>query len=257
MKNNLFVKTINKIESILKFPNLKSGETGIQVGFDLSSRNLSTDVIRMHYRTTRAGKVIAIDPDPQNHAKLQLVIDADHLNVSTVMKATYSRKVDGKLMLGANASHNKLDIIESADSPVYTDQKIEVEMDTLDNIIKDLNIDYSKIRHICITNNGAEYETLLGMDTIFEKCDNLCLTIASGRPGKIGEVNGRRDHEVIIDLLTKKGFSAKLVRLNKSFWQGFVVFLILKRRWIFNKPRFGYIVAARGERKLKSYQLWN
>lgn len=254
MKENFFTRVLNKVEAILKFPNLKSGEIGIQVGFDLSSKNLSTDVLKMHYRTTNKGEVIAIDPDPYNHSRLKKIIDQKKLNIRLIQKATYSQKTSNKLIMGTRASYNKVEIIQSDHSPNYTSERIEIEMDTLDNIVEELNLDYSKIKHICITNNGAEYDTLLGMNTIFEKCHNLNLTIASGRPNKMGEINGRRDHQVINDFLAQKGFTSKLIRLNKSFWRGVVIYLIVKRKWVFNKTRFGFIIASKGDRKLKFYQ---
>ena len=53
MKESLIVRILNKIDAVLKFPNLRKGEIGIQVGFDLSSKNLTTDVIKMHLRVKR------------------------------------------------------------------------------------------------------------------------------------------------------------------------------------------------------------
>lgn len=254
MNENFLTKSLNKVEAVLKFPNLKPGEIGIQIGFDLSSKNLTTDVVKMNYRTTNKGLVIAIDPDPFNHNQLEKVIAKKKLNIRLIQKATYSKKSKDKLIMGVRSSYNKIGIVQSDNSPSHTTEQIEVELDTLDNIIEDLNIDYSKIRHICITNNGAEYETLLGMTNIFNKCPNLSLTIASGRPNKMGEIGDRKDYEVIMELLTQHGFKSKFVRLNKSFWRGFVIHLIIKRKWMFNKTRFGFIMAARGERKLKFYQ---
>lgn len=254
MNENIFTRTLNKIEGVIRFGSLKAGEIGIQVGFDLSSKNLTTDVMRMSSRTSDSGLVVAIDPDPTNHTKMQEIIDRKNLNVKLIRKATYSKSTNSKLILGTRASYNKLDVIPSEDSPSYTNETIEVEMCTLDSIVEELNLDYARIRHICITNNGAEYETLLGMSTIFEKCPNLNLTIASGRPLKIGELNGRRDHEVISEFLQERGFATKLIRLNRSFWNGFVIHIFVKRKWVFSEERFGFIIAARGDRKLSLLQ---
>lgn len=253
MSENILVRVLNKIEAVLKFPNLRKGEIGIQVGFDLSSKYASTDVVKMHYRTTRSGLVVAIDPDPANHLELQKIIERQKLSVCRVQKATYSETTNSKLVLGTRASYNTLEIVET-DLSNYTSETIEVEMDTLDNIISELNLDYSKIRHVCITNNGAEYSTLLGMTSIFEKCKNLSLTIASGRPHRMGDIDGRPDYELILEFLAQHGFKGKLIRLNKSFWRGVIIHLLIKRKWVFNKTRFGFIIASRGNRKLKWYQ---
>ena len=145
-------------------------------------------------------------------------------------------------------------MVQKTTGPAYTDKKIEVDLDTLDNIVEKLDLDYAKIRHISLTNNGAEYETLLGMKNILSKCKNINLTVASGRLDEVGEINNRRDHEVIMELLTERGFSCKLLRINRSFWWGFINYLLFKGRWMFNKDRFGIIMASRGDRKVKLYQ---
>ena len=163
-REGILLKSLNSIDAFLKFPNLRKGEIGIQIGFDLSSKNLTTDVIKMTKRTTRSGKVIAIDPDPLNHSYLNEIIQKKSLNVECVPKGTFFEKTDEKLTLGVRSSYNVVSKLKAFNSPSYTDKTIEVELDTLDNIIQDLGItDYSKIRHINITNNGAEYQTLLGI----------------------------------------------------------------------------------------------
>lgn len=253
MKKILLQLFIN-IDSKLKFPNLRKGETGIQVGFDLSSKSLTTDVLKMNRRTGNEGLVIAVDPDPFNHEKLRSVVEKKGLNVQLVQKGTYSEKTTDKLELGFNSSHNKISSVELETTHVHSGEKIEVELDTLDNIVRELGLDYSKIRHISITNNGAEYDTLLGMEEIFEKCPNLNLTIASGRQGKNGELLGKRDFEVIMPYLREKGFKCRLLRINKSFWWGFVNFLLIKRKWKFSRKQFGVIMASRGSRGIKWYQ---
>ena len=254
MQEGSIVKLINWTDSMIKFPNLKKGEIGIQVGFDLSSKNLTTDVIKMNYRTTNIGQVIAIDPDPFNHERLQPVIEQRGLNIKLIQKATYSHQTTDKLSMGHRSSHNKINSVQSENSSVLTDKVIEVELDTLDHIVEELGLDYDKIRHISITNNGAEYETLLGMENILEKCEHINLTIASGRPDKMGEVNNKRDYEMVTELLTKKGFTCKLLRINQSFWWGVIHNLLFKGRWLFNKKTFGVVMASRGERKIKFYQ---
>lgn len=254
MKEGTFVKLFNKTDARLKFPNLRKGETGIQVGFDLSSKSLTTDVLKMFYRTGTEGLIVAIDPDPYNHKVLKSVVEERDLNVILVQKGTFSSKTNEKLELGHNSSHNKIASLPMETTHVHSGKKIEVELDTLDNIVRDLGLDYSKIRHISITNNGAEYDTLLGMTEIFEKCPNLNLTIASGRPGPNGELNGQRDFTVIMKFLEAKGFRCKLMRINNSLWWGGVNFLIIKRKWVFSQKRFGVVMASRGNRPIRFYQ---
>lgn len=257
MKENFPIRVFNAIDAVLKFPNLKKGETGIQVGFDLSSKSLTTDVLKLQQRVGNEGLVVAIDPDPLNIEKLQPVIQGKNLNIKLVQKATYSHPTNEKLVMGTRASYNKIETVKGGTAESFTEKTIEVELDTLDNIVDNLNIDHSKISHINITNNGAEYATLKGMEKIFENCPDLNLSIASGRPGPMGEIDGRRDHEVIMGFLQEKGFTCKLMRKNESFWWGLVVNGLIKRKWVFNKQHFGIIMASRGKRKLKFYQTFS
>ena len=255
MKNNIFVRFFNRLDSMVKFPNLRSGEIGIQVGFDMSSKNFTTDVIKMYYRVSNTGKVIAIDPDPRNHAMFKKAIEKNSINnIVLVQKGTFALKKKLTLLISQRSSHNRVKSLQSDSYPKNTISSIEIEVDTLDNIIDDLNIDYSRIRHINITNNGSEYQTLLGMNTIFEKCKNLNLSIISGRPGKLGEIHGKKDYQEIIAFLQKRGFTCKFIRMNNSLWWGIIINLIIKRKWIYNKQRYGCILASRGDRKLKFFQ---
>ncbi len=256
MRYGLFTRIFNKIDSRLKFPNLREGEIGVQVGFDLSSANLTTDVLRMAHRVGPSGLVVAIDPDPANHASMQKVIDHLNLNVILVQKGTHARRTSEKLILGTRASFNIIASHQAEVAKSHTDETIEVELEPLDDILAALGdkIDYARIKHISITNNGVEYDTLLGMEHILEKCPNLNLTLASGRPNKLGIINGRPDHVVITEFLEERGFTCRLLRLNKSFWAGFVIGLLKKRQWLFSKKRFGFLMASRGDRKLKWYQ---
>ena len=253
-RESAFARIFNKIDGFVKFPNLHKGDIGVQVGFDLSSKNLVTDVLKMHYRTGNQGLVIGIDPDPVNHQRLKPVIEGRKLNVKLIQTATHSEKKNGKLVLGKKASHNILDEFNNDNSAVLSDDIVEVPMNTLDNIISETGVDYSRIAHINITNNGAEYDTLKGMNEIFEKCPDLNLTVIAGRPGKIGEIDGRPDDQVITEFLKGKGFKCRFRRINESFWWGFVISLLLKRKWVFGKQDYGIVMASRGARKLKWYQ---
>lgn len=238
----------------MKFPNLHKGDIGIQVGFDLSSKNLVTDVLKMHYRTGNQGLVIGIDPDPSNHQSIRPIIEERKLNIILIQKATYSEKKIGKLVLGKRASHNILEEFNKDNNPYFSEEIIEVPIDTLDNIVKETGVDHSRITHISITNNGAEYETLKGMEELFKKCPKLNLTVNAGRPGELGKINGKPDYQVITELLKERGFYCKFRRINESFWWGFVISLLFKRKWVFGKTQYGIIMASSHSRSLKWYQ---
>ena len=117
-----------------------------------------------------------------------------------------------------------------------------------------MNIDFQKISHINLTINGAEYETLLGMNNILSEIKNLSLTIIAGRYDESGAINGKQDFEMILPLLHSYGFSTKFKRIHQLFWWGFVVKLFLNRKWIYNQRNFGVIMACKGNHQLKWYQ---
>lgn len=257
MNDNILVRIYNRLDGFLKFPNLRKGGIGIQVGFDLGSNNLTPDVIKMYTRTGHNRLIIAIDPDLLNHEKLNQWIRAKNLSIRTVQKGTNSHQTTEKLIQGTRSSYNKQEIIPGDPSPSYTNTYLEVTLGTMDNIVTELNIDYSRIKHINISNNGAEYNTLLGMEELFKKCPDLNLTVISGRPFQLGQINHQGDYEVIIDHLSRKGFSFKYMNIRDSIWWGIFNKLLIKRTWIVNKPTFGVIMGSRGDRKLKFYQSYS
>lgn len=254
MNDNTLVRIYNRLDGFLKFPNPKDDEIGIHVGYYFSSNNLTTDAIKMHTRTQRKGLIIAVDPDPVNHENLTQLITSKNLSIKTIQKGTYSHKTNEKLVLGTLSIYNKLESTKGDPSPSYTDQYLEIDLDTLDNIIAELNIDYSKIRHIFISNNAAEYPNILDMEDIPVKCKNLYLTVISGCPYQLGKTTNRPYSEVVNDHITKKGFNCKHINMKNSFWWGFVYKLLIKRTWKHTKETIGIIMANFGGHKLKFQQ---
>jgi FkbM family methyltransferase len=250
---NLVWKIFVKVDSILKFPNLKNGEIGIQLGFDIGAP-VTTDIFIMHNRVKPSGIILAIDADPDNITKAREIIDEKKMNIVLVHKAIYSEKGKVQLMLGESASWNQLDNIPIDSSVKFIKRTVEVEMDSLDNIVNEYNVNIDKIGHINLTINGAEYHGLKGMHHILSKSKNLNLTIVAGRYDESGIINGQMDYEVILELLKKYGFETKFKRIHQLFWWGFIVKTLLNRKWIYGKKNYGIIMAAKGNKKIKWYQ---
>ena len=74
----------------------------------------------------------------------------------------------------------------------------------------------------------AEYEALRGMTRLLEHSRELSLTVIAGRQAdpQLGTIDGRPDHEVILELLSSFGFRGGLMR--------------------FRPGGFGYVVAVKG-----------
>ena len=249
----IFWKCFTNIDGALKFPQLKNEEIGVQLGFDMSSA-ITSDLFTMHQRVQPKGYVIGIDPDPFNHKEAQEIIDEKQFNINLIQKATYSKKDTTQFLFGEKSSWNQLNIIPIDSTVNFSGKEITVELETLDDIIENLTIDLQKLGHINITINGAEYHTLLGMENILSKSKNLSLTIIAGRHDESGTINGKKDYELILPLLHSYGFTTKFKRINELFWWGFIVKTLVNRKWIYNQPNFGVIMAGKGNKKPKWYQ---
>ena len=126
------------------------------------------------------------------------------------------------------------------------------KVDTFDSIIAPLNIDVSRVRHVNITNNGAEYHTLMGMTNFLTSAKNISIALTCGRIGVMGIVDDRPDQDLILERFQKLGFESKFYRIKDLFWWGFYKKLLIKRKWMYSsKPHFGVVLAHKGNQPLK------
>jgi len=249
----LFWKLFTSLDAHLKFPTLKKGELGIQLGFDMAYP-VTSDLFTMHQKVAPSGKIIGIDPDPRNHTIAQKIINDNNYSIDLIQKGTFNKKDQVTLLIGEKSSWNQLNVIPKDSTVDFTEKEIHVEVDQLDNIIKEEGIGIDKIAHINLTINGAEYHTLLGMKNILTTANNITLTIIAGRHDESGTIEGKQDYELILPLLHSYGFTTKFKRINELFWWGFIVKLLVNRKRIYSQPNFGVIMAAKGNKKIKWYQ---
>jgi len=115
------------------------------------------------------GLVVAIEPEPRNLSLLQRNIESHGLtNVKVISKAIYNEKTTVRLYLQDLSVHHSL-YYRSRDY-------IEVEADSLDNIISKLGLD--RVDFIKIDVEGAELETLRGAEKVLAS-PGIKLSIAS------------------------------------------------------------------------------
>jgi FkbM family methyltransferase len=240
----------------LKFPNLKKGEIGIQVGFDMSAP-VTSDLFLMCGRTTKSGLVIGIDPDSENHETAKRIIERKGYPIKLVHKACYSEKGTTVMHKAKKAAWNQISEVNPTNAHLFTGATETVDRDTLDNIIKESEIDIQRIGHVNVTVNGAEYDALLGMRNLLSDSENLNLTVVAGRQSANGTINGRPDHEVITELLRTYGFSVKFRRINELVFWGFFTKLLINRKWVYNKKNYGIIMAGKGTKQTKRFQSFN
>ena len=242
-----------KLDSALKFPNLKLNEIGIQLGFDMSS-SLTSDLFSMQKRVGSNGIIYGIDPDISNINIAQKIISRQKLNIKLIHKAVFSHKGEVELALGENSGWNQLNNIPLDSTVKFTQSTVTVPMDSLDNIIEENEIDIARVSHVNITINGSEYFALLGMKKLLESANNINLTIVAGRYDESGFIDDIPDYEMIMNFLNSLGYKYKFKRIHQLFWWGVITKLFLNRKWVFGKKNYGIIMASKGNKKLKWYQ---
>lgn len=254
MPKSIFFHLFSMVDQALKFPQLKKGETGIQVGFDMNSATTS-DLFEMSRRVGKNGMVIGIDPDEWNHEIAKALIKKqNYSNIKLVQCGTFSEVTKATFLFGKKASWSQLGNIPIDETVDFSGRKTEIQLETLDNIINKLNIDVKRIGHVNITNNGAEYFTLKGFEKGLSSASNLALTVIAGRYDSSGIIDGKPDYEVILEYLASLGFKTKFKRIHQNFWWGFCVKLIINRQWVFNRKNYGVIFATKGKKRIPFYQ---
>ncbi len=113
------------------------------------------------------GKVIAIEPDEKNMEVLKMNVEANGLkNVVFVQKGLWSHSGDLELMI--NTRQGEHSFIINDDFSKYDDIiKINVEVETLDNLMEELNI--GKVDFVKMDIEGAEIEALKKADKLLKQ----------------------------------------------------------------------------------------
>ena len=156
------------------------------------------------------GTVIVIEANPQNAKRL--ADETSHLsNVKVLNKAIWNSSGEMEFICSISdkdQGYNRLNSKELQEFPSHLDdspQKVMVQTDTIDNILKGLNI--SKIHHVNLTINGAELQALDGVSELRKVCPDMRIYINSEIPDP-----GLR----VIDGLKEIGFkvyTSKLIRV--------------------------------------------
>lgn len=237
----------NAVDERLKFPHLREGSVGIQVGFDMGFA-FTSDLFKMARRAGTTGRVLGIDPDAANHKAAAAYMETHPFPAITLIeKATFNKQDLLELQLGEKASWNQLSNIPLDDTVAFREDTTMVQADTLDNIVADADISIHQIRHINITNNGAEYATLQGATRILREAERLSLSITTGRHDPSGTIDGRPDVACILELLQAAGYQVRFFRIEQSLWWGFFTKLLLNRKWVYGKSNYGVVLAAKGQ----------
>ena len=155
-----------------------------------------------------SGKVIAVEAHPYNFGILQHNLKLNKLtNVSALNSAVYSKKANLKLYLpdedlGYTMHHSVMTNYLSTKYNNEIERKyIEVEADTLDNLLKISGI--TAVNWIKIDVEGAEYEVLKGAREILSTNKPISILV---------EVHGKETYGPTIELLRSNNFNIEFER---------------------------------------------
>ena len=187
---------------------IKRGDVVIQVG-----ASFGEETKRFARAVGTAGRVIAVEPEPGNLARLRETVPAAEFpQVTIVPKGAWHEPGELRFFLGGEREHRLADL--NATDLTYqwwgvTDHLNEhrykgattIPVDTLDNIITAAGVD--RVDFILVETNGAELEVVKGLDR------NAPMVRRIGARGHV-----RRDGEPIWRgiqaWLTQKGFVTSL-----------------------------------------------
>jgi len=167
---------------------LGTGETVIDIG-----ANIGIFTVKAAKAVGETGKIVAIEPEESNLKLLKRNIEANNLNnVVIIPKGIWSEKTRLEFKLSSYTGEHSLYEINNTYQTT-----IEIETDTLDNILNELGI--KKVDFIKMDIEGAEVEAIKGMNETLAKAN---LKIA----GEHHIVNGKSTYDIIAKELGAKGF---------------------------------------------------
>jgi FkbM family methyltransferase len=183
---------------------LRKGETIVQVGATPGG-----ELLRQAEIVGETGRVIAIEPERGNLEGLRKMLDEESIkNVTLVPKGAWREKGKQRLLLSPIFSgDHKIEVsgvLHDNDlRPENYQSFTEVEVDTVDNILRTLGI--SHVDYVKITINGAELEVLKGMEETLK--GDLRLWV-KGHALK----DGQPLHQAIASFLKERGFSVQITK---------------------------------------------
>ena len=157
------------------------------------------------------GKVIAIEADPKNFDMLNKNIKLNKLeHVITLNFAATSNKSKVKLSIPEkNSGHTIYSSIIPNRAP--TEKFIEVNANTLDNLLHENGISIEEVNWIKIDVEGAELEVLKGTTNVLSKSKDISLLIEIHDVG-----NGKNLYQPIMDLLDNYNFKKEFEKIHSN-----------------------------------------
>jgi FkbM family methyltransferase len=152
----------------------KKGDIVVDVGAHIGQYTITSSA-----RLGPNGKVVAIEADPANFEMLKLNINLNQFtNVLPINYAVSSKEEKIKLYLPSQESgFTKYNTINTDRARTEKDKFIQVNANTLDNLLQQNGISHEDVNWIKIDVEGAEYEVLKGATSILSKSKDIALLI--------------------------------------------------------------------------------
>ncbi len=206
-KEDFIVMTKHE-EEIIGLFRPKEGDTVVDIGAHMGRYTITSSK-----SVGASGRIIAVEAHPYNFRILQHNLRLNKLkNVSALNWAVYSKKARLKLYLpdedlGYTMHHSVMaNYLASKYSKEIERRYIEVEADTLDNLLKIRGI--NEVNWIKIDVEGAEYEVLKGAKEILSTNSRISILV---------EVHGKDTYDPTIELLKSNNFK---IEFEKTYNNG-------------------------------------
>ena len=195
--SELFVNSFH-----FKYFDINEGDIVIDAG-----ANIGGFTVQAGKKVGKNGKVIAIEPDPNNMKILKLNCEANNLgNVIFVEKGLWSKKDKLEFYESHRPGEHSLIHTNEQHEKIIKKSKI-IDVDTFDNILYDNNI--KKVDFVKVDIEGAEYEALLGSLNTLMVYDKIKFVI------EIHYCGAETTDKMIIPFLSSKGF--KVIESGSSY----------------------------------------
>ncbi len=148
------------------------------------------------------GKVVAIEADPANFEMLNRNVNLNKLtNVTSLNYAVYSNQTKLKLYLPGKQSGFTIYNTIMVNRGKHQGKFIEVNGNTLDNLLEQNKINFADINWIKIDVEGAEFEVLKGAQNVLSKSNDIAILIEIHN-----SQNGTNLYRPIIEFLNRYNF---------------------------------------------------
>jgi FkbM family methyltransferase len=172
-KDDFVVMTIRE-DHIIEHFTPRQGDVVVDIGAHIGRYTIISSK-----RVGAKGKVVAIEANPDNYEMLNSNIQLNQLtNIIPLNYAVYSKETKIKLYRPGEESGNTIyNTTMVLDRAKVNEKFVEVNADTLDNLLQENGIEQQQVNWIKIDVEGAEFEVLKGATTILSKSKDIALLI--------------------------------------------------------------------------------